>query len=389
MQVERKIMFPRGRKLRIMQVSDVQDMHFIRPATFRMLEAAYDRVQPDLIIFTGDNILGNHIDEYRLDKFKVKTKEAVAKNIKKALAYVLEPVERRKIPFCMIYGNHDDKNLLSKDEQAEFYKEYSCFFGLSSPEEGLDCDTCNVPIYDSAGEKVIFNLWLLDSAGKDDGSGSCYQYVTPQTVEWYKKTSGRLREENGGKPVPSLMFQHVPIIQTKELFVECDPMDPDAVKIPCGDGHAYKLDPSKARGYAGEYPDTCSEDFGQFEAIKEQGDVLALVFGHDHTNSFEGEIDGVKIIQTPGASFRCYGTRRSRGIRVFEIDETDPEEVSNYELGYFDLVGSTAKTKFDYFMSADEYDRKRVISIGSVAVGAGALLGGKIIKNIVKGRKKR
>ncbi|MCR4615567.1 MAG: metallophosphoesterase [Clostridiales bacterium] len=389
MQVERKLMFPEGRKLRIMQVSDVQDMHFIRPAAFKMLDAAYDRVKPDIIVFTGDNILGNHIDEFRFDKFRVKSKKAVAKNIKKALTYVLEPVEKRQIPFCMIYGNHDDKNLLSKEEQAEFYKEYSCFFGLSDPDEGLDCDTCNVPIYDSAGEKVIFNLWLLDSAGKDDGNGDPYQYVTPQTVEWYKKTSSKLREENGGKPVPSLMFQHVPVIQTKELFIECDPRDPDAVKFPSGDGLFYKLDLFKARGYAGEYPDTCSEDFGQLEAIREQGDVCAFVFGHDHSNSFEAEIGGVKIIQTPGASFRCYGTRESRGVRVFEIDEADPGNVSNYELGYFDLFGSTAKSEFDYFMSADEFDKKRLVSIGSAAAGAGILLGGKIIKNLIKGRKRK
>ena len=56
MQVERKICFPKGRKLKIMQVSDPQDMHFVRKAMIKMLDKAYDTVKPDLIVFTGDNV---------------------------------------------------------------------------------------------------------------------------------------------------------------------------------------------------------------------------------------------------------------------------------------------------------------------------------------------
>ena len=63
MQVERKICFPKGRKLKILQVSDAQDMHFVRCALPQMLAAAYDTVKPDLVVFTGDNIHGNHLDE--------------------------------------------------------------------------------------------------------------------------------------------------------------------------------------------------------------------------------------------------------------------------------------------------------------------------------------
>ena len=46
----------------------------------------------------------------------------------------------------------------------------------------------------------------------------------------------------------SLMFQHIPVPETTELFVECDADDKRAVKAP--DGKYYKLDESKAVGYA-------------------------------------------------------------------------------------------------------------------------------------------
>lgn len=94
----------------------------------------------------------------------------------------------------------------------------------------------------------------------------------------------------------SLMFQHIPVPQTKELFVECDEQDKLAVKG--RDGKFYKLDTDKASGFAFEYAETTSEDFGQLDAIRRRGDVCALVFGHDHINCFTAEIDGVNVVQT-------------------------------------------------------------------------------------------
>ena len=373
MQVERKLCFPKGKKLRILQVSDAQDMHFVRRAMIKMLDAAYDAVQPDLVVFTGDNIHGNHLDENRLG-MKTQSKDRVAKHMAQALEYVLRPVEARQIPFCMIFGNHDDLNPLTKQEQADMYKTYDCFFGLNDSEPELDCDTYNVPIYDSDGEKVIYNLWMLDSAGKDDGTGKGYCYVKPEAIRWYRRTSDALRRENGGRPVPSLMFQHVPVPQVTDLFVPCDADDPDVVRWRGGDDLAYKLDPARADGFGDEYPCVCDTDYGELDAINAQGDVCALVFGHDHANCFEAVVDGVRMIQSPGASFRSYGTARSRGVRVFEIDERDPWHFDTYILSYYDLLGKNIETKWDYFMSADEYDFRRAVLFG--AAGAAALAAG-------------
>lgn len=45
-------------KFTIMQVADPQDNQNPRKAMIDMLNAAYDKVQPDLVVFTGDNVLG-------------------------------------------------------------------------------------------------------------------------------------------------------------------------------------------------------------------------------------------------------------------------------------------------------------------------------------------
>ena len=64
-------------KFTILQVSDPQDLQYVRKTMMKMLDKAYDRVKPDLIVFTGDNVLGNHFRDARtLTPLFVKTKEA-------------------------------------------------------------------------------------------------------------------------------------------------------------------------------------------------------------------------------------------------------------------------------------------------------------------------
>ena len=70
-----KIKF-KNSKIRIMQVSDPQDLQFVRPTMIRMLNRAYDTLKPDLIVLTGDNILGNHLCDARIgSRLVIKDKE--------------------------------------------------------------------------------------------------------------------------------------------------------------------------------------------------------------------------------------------------------------------------------------------------------------------------
>ena len=67
-------------KFRVLQVSDPQDLQYVRPTMMRMLNKAYDDLKPDLIVLTGDNILGNHLDDARIyTPLFVKDKESEKK----------------------------------------------------------------------------------------------------------------------------------------------------------------------------------------------------------------------------------------------------------------------------------------------------------------------
>ncbi len=362
-----KLKFNSEGKFTILQVSDAQDMHIPRRGMFKMLNKVYDRVNPDLVVLTGDNILGNHINDAPIGNRKnVKTKEGTLKRMKKALGYLLDPIEKRKIPFAFIYGNHDDKNCITKNEQAEIYGGYNYCVPYNLTQSELDCDTYNVPIFSSSSQKVAYNLWMIDSAGADDNGENSYEYVKPETIAWYKNKSLELQNENDGEPVMSLMFQHIPVPETVQLFEECTEADKGAIKT--RDGKLYRLDQSKAKGFAFEYLETVAENYGQLDAVRDRGDVCAMVFGHDHLNCFTGEIDGVNIVQTPGASFRSYGNVVSRGVRVFELDEKDLSSFNTYTISYFDLFGKNFISVLRYIFNADEYEKIKAILIALTSV---------------------
>ncbi len=384
--MQNTLKFNKNGKFVLMQVADPQDLHFVRHTMVRMLNKAYDTVKPDLVVFAGDNILGNHLKDARFgSRAVVHTKEKEYERMVTAIGHICKPLEERKIPFTMIYGNHDDVNMMTKDEQADIYRSYSMCIGLDNPDKSVDVDTFNLPLYSSDGEKKLFNFWMLDCAGQNKETKLCYEAVLPETIEWYKKKSAELRAENGGEPLPSLMFQHIPMPESASLQIECNKDDPLAVPFyEKGELIKYvKLDPEKAHGHLGEQMCVLHENYGQLEALQEMGDVKAVVYAHDHTNNFIGEHDGIRVIQTSCASFRCYGNHL-RGVRVFEFDENDPENFKTYNLTYWDLCGDGIVSRAAHLWDADECEETKIkllAGAGAAAViGTGAAIAAHLIK---------
>lgn len=367
---------PSGRLI-IMQVSDPQDMKYVRKAMVKMLDTAYDKLKPDLVLFTGDNILGNHLLDARFGDRKIASgKAATLQVMKESIAHICKPLEKRKIPFAMIYGNHDDMNAVSKDEQADIYRSYSMCLPMNNRNGKVDCDTYNIPVYGRESDKPVFNLWMLDSAWYDKTEDKCYTAIKPETVEWYKQTSAKLTAENGGKPIPSLMFAHIPLPEITNLVEECGPNDVGAV-LTHSKGWCRLKD--GCRGVMEEYPSILEDGAGLFDAALECGDVKGIVSGHDHVNCFEGNYKGIDFIQTSCASFRCYGSEM-RGVRVFEIYENDPENYITYFFNYAELCGRGAGAKLRFFWDADEKEKQKAALLAGAATVAAGVAGALIKK---------
>jgi len=379
--MQNSLIFPENGKLRIMVVSDPQDLKFVRPTMCGMLGKAYDDYKPDLVLFNGDNILGNHLLDARFGSRKVaEGREATFDAMKKALDKVLEPVNSRKIPFAMVYGNHDDMNELTKEEQIEIYRGYEYCMPMNTDDKSVDCDTYAITLNSACG-KPLWAVYMLDSAWQDENG--CHTEIKPETVSWFKSTAEKLKKENGGAPLPGIALMHIPLPAINSLLMPCGKDDANAIK--CDDGVYKKLNPVIAKGFMLEPPSIVETDNGLFDTMKQNTGVKAVVFGHDHSNCFEGSVDGIKILQTGAASFRCYGNINTKGVRIIDLDESGT--FTSEFLTYYDIMGETPLTKVKYFWDADEYAYKKYISLGVAAISAVSIAAVKTAKAIIKKRR--
>lgn len=314
-------------KFTILNISDIQDGYPINPITKDYIERTIDMVNPDLIVLTGDNISG----------YDVLTEEEA----EKAIREFMDIFQERNIKVAAVFGNHDDEETEStKEHQLSIYESYDCYVGKAGFCIKDRVGTYNLPIMKSDGSGYGFNLWLTDSGTyntENDYGG--YAAVYKEQIEWYKETSAKLTEENGGKPVPSINFQHIIVPEIWSALKETKLIWFGGVirsKNALNDKIRFYTLPEGAVGELREYPCPPYYNNGQFDAMLEMGDVLATVSGHDHENSFEIDYKGIKIINTPTIGFNAYNDINV-GARVFVIDENEPENFDTYCLTYSEV----------------------------------------------------
>ena len=319
--------FNENGKFTILNISDIQDGYPLHELTEDYIRKTIDMVNPDLIVLTGDNISGYDVPE-----------EADAE---KAIREFMDIFEEKGVKVAAVFGNHDDEETEStKEHQLSVYQSYDCYVGKAGFCIKDRVGTYNLPIMKSDGTGYGFNLWLTDSGTyntENDYGG--YACVYKEQIEWYKETSAKLTEENGGKPVPSINFQHIIVPEIWSALKETDILWFGRVvrsKNPLNDKTRFYTLPDGATGELREYPCPPYYNNGQFDAMLEMGDVIATVSGHDHENSFEIDYKGIKIINTPTIGFNAYNDINV-GSRVFVIDENDPESFETYCLTYSDV----------------------------------------------------
>lgn len=311
-----KLRFGDDGKFRILHICDIQDGPFLLKITSDFIEDMLEETQPDLVVLGGDNVAGgscitDSLTAVAIDKF-------------------MSIFEEAGVPVAIVYGNHDAEGLATREDQMEMYEKYDCFVGCAG-EELTGCGNYNLPIYSADGDEILYNLWMIDSLSynepeewffeknfqENDLGG--YGAVHKDQIEWYKRVSNELKAQNGGSPVPSMMFQHIVVPEIFDALVQVP-------KGTAGSVDGWKL-PEGAKGDMGEAPCPPQYTNGQFDAVVEQGDVVAMFFGHDHKNSFEVSHKGVDLVTTPGVGFSSYGDN-NRGVRVIDLDVND---LSTYE----------------------------------------------------------
>lgn len=317
----------RDGKFKIMQVADVQEVPQVSPDTVKLLTLAIEREQPDLIVFTGDQLYG------LIPLFFLGDNE---QNIRRTLQRILAPAEEAGIPFAVTFGNHDEQAGLTNAEQAKLYAEFPHYLHGDRHSDD-DPGTLILSIQNGAGENAC-NVLLVDSNGQR-GTGE-YLPVKKEQLAWIKEQLDA-QKETRGEPLPTLVFQHIPVPEYYLVLERAKRTQKGAVEAFRTHAHEYYVLPQAllaAGGFMGETPAIPDENSGEFDVLKQCGGVKGMFVGHDHNNSFVAEHEGIKLVYTQSAGFHAYGPGRKRGVRIITLDEQTPGDFSTYTVTFDELT---------------------------------------------------
>lgn len=338
---EKTLRFNEDGKFKILQISDLQDNVVYKNMAKDFMIELLEREKPDFVVLTGDNI-GNDSSQtpdlmyLAFDEF-------------------MSIFEERGVKVAAVFGNHDDEgNAYDKDKQIELYKRYSCYVGDDVPELS-GSGNYRLPVLSSKDDTTAFNLWFFDSGTyNDENDLGGYGCVHKDQIEWYVNEEKAQTDENGGKPIPSMAFQHIIIPEVYDVL--------EKVENPEDEKYKDKFVAEFLKEYyvfPDEYTDedtffsetACPPNYsnGQADAMIENGNVLGILSGHDHKNSFVIPYKTLDIIQTPAAGFGAYGDE-NRGARIITLDENDFSDYETDVIFYRDIFDMTDEKVYNRYL---------------------------------------
>jgi hypothetical protein len=282
---------------KIVMFSDIQDDETLDPRATALMEKILDTEKPDFVVIGGDCIAGGACD--------------TVDQVKQALSQVAYPMEKRKIPWAIVFGNHDQEHFakthLGKDEIIEEYASYPCNLNVRGDTKIHGAGNDDLLVKNHAGSKPVFCAWLIDSGSYGPKGVSVYDWIHADQVNWYYRTSKAL-ESKYGRKIPGLMFFHIPVQEFTQMWKS-----------------------GKAKGDRYEHEGSSKIHSAIFAAVLERGDVKGIFCGHEHINNYVGEWKGIKLGYDAAIGYSEYNLPdsdpnhvRTRGGRVFLIKESDP-----------------------------------------------------------------
>ncbi|OQR81589.1 hypothetical protein THRCLA_11594 [Thraustotheca clavata] len=245
-----------------------------------MIGNLLDDVKPDFVVFTGDQIESLWYPQTWLTSVD-------------AIDTYSRQVITRKLPWSMVFGNHDEsiapqlfsnrKIMMAYIESLEYsYAKYGPFDigGAGNYELTLK----------SPNSTDLMHMYFADTHNDGD--------IASGQLEYMKSLSA----SHKGQDVPALMFFHIPMPEYNEF---------------AGVGQGAKREP--IGGHA---------NHSLYNAIVEMGDVKATFCGHDHLNDFCFKKDNLHMCYGGGVGFgAAYGKKdHPRTARIIEWSRTSSKE---------------------------------------------------------------
>lgn len=303
---------------RIMHVTDTHLEYYNLEASVWLIANACDREQPDMIALTGDIAMSDDKEE-----------------MVECIDRLMSVFEERNIPVAVCFGNHDIETQSFPDpsELMALYNSYSCSITVDEGDILTGCGTYNIPILGSDSNEMKFNIWVFDS-GSSDGEGH-YSNVPADQVEWYKAMSAKIEQENG--KMNSLAFQHIIVPEIYDALTKHNSMKAYAFEHLYNDGEYYSFNSElENHGVLNETPCPGYYNHGEFAAMVDNGDVMAIFTGHDHTNAFSVKYQGINITNSLSTRYNGDAFSSQYGYRIIDINEADTSTYSTRVVHWYD-----------------------------------------------------
>ena len=234
--------------------------------------------KPDLVVVTGDIIYSAPADS--------------------TLSIVLKTFAQLGVPFCMTFGNHDyDFKTPAVALYNQMQKTPNCVMPVL---QGKNTDY-SLPILSSNGKRTAAVLYCIDTHNKPAIGGiGGYQWISHNQITWYRQRSMVYKQKNGGRPVPSLAFLHIPLPEFNYATANTQcPM------------YGSRLE----KAYSP------SINSGMFASIKEMGDIMGVFCGHDHDNDYAVSYFNVLLAHGRFSGGNTEYNHLKRGARVIVLKE--------------------------------------------------------------------
>jgi hypothetical protein len=269
-------------KFRIAQFTDIhwESGDPENTANRRMVTEAVENEKPDLCILTGDIVTGG--------------------DPKEGWREIVEMMESTGKPYIVVMGNHDPEFMAADSI-------YNLINALGKNHIG-ECGDPDINGYGNTALKIKGEntdivkaaIYCFDSGNRyKEESLSYYDNIHNNQVAWYISESEKLRIHNGGKPVPSIAYFHICLPEYQMLAD----------------------DTTKIYGHFGEHCSSSELNSGLFSAALEQGDLMGMFVGHDHSSDFIGLWKGVALGYGRQSGSMREDPTTPRGCRIVELTE--------------------------------------------------------------------
>ncbi|CDZ97861.1 Predicted DNA repair exonuclease SIA1 [Phaffia rhodozyma] len=334
-----------------------------------LLDSVLDAETPDMVIFSGDQLNGQQTS---WDSMSVLSKFA-------------KPVIDRKIPWALVFGNHDDENDLSRKELMSAISRMPYSVSIAGDKDVDGVGNYLLKVYSHDPSKThLASIYMIDSGSYQKATSvfqktTGYDYIKQSQIDWYLSTSSKIglierpfqpdtasdlegiwtKRKRGGpkrtrqintgertlvKP-NALMFFHIPLPE----HINPADLDPDT-GVPLDTGLLLDTGGSSSVNsgfFENGIKQATTGKIGKNK--KEMNEVRVISNGHVHIAENCRRIQGIWMCFGGGGSYSGYGRIGfERRFRIFDISEFG-ERISTYKhtesgkiIDQMDLVGGDA-----------------------------------------------